>query len=252
MSLARIPLTFLVCCAFKKCLTPPNPPAARSERLKTNFMESEWHTQWSTFYATVCLPTLTLTEADNTQRLQWVVGIVEIATIIAWNFPSSDISQVILSLLVMQGSKPEALHLTPVIVLGGIMIIIGSLIRFITYRYLGEFFRFEASIQRNHKLVTGGPYSIVRHPGYTGLLISHSGWFLWQLSEGSWIRESGLLDTVQGKFVVLSYTVSVILGGLYLVLMRMSNEDEALRKHFGKQWDDWAKRVPYYVVPGIY
>jgi len=60
------------------------------------------------------------------------------------------------------------------------------------------------------------------------------------------------LDTVQGKFAVLSYTLLVILGGLYLVLMRMSKEDEALRKHFGKQWEDWAKNVPYYVVPGIY
>jgi protein-S-isoprenylcysteine O-methyltransferase Ste14 len=152
----------------------------------------------------------------------------------------------------MKGGRPEGLQLTPIIALGGMMIITGSLIRLATYRYLGQFFRFEASIQRNHKLVTGGPYSIVRHPGYTGLLISHSGWFLWQFWEGSWVRESGLLDTMQGKFTVLSYTFLVILGGLYLVLMRMSKEDEALRKHFGKQWEDWAKNVPYYVVPGIY
>jgi len=43
MSLSRIPLTFLVCWAFKKCITPPNPPAAKSERLITNFMEIEWY-----------------------------------------------------------------------------------------------------------------------------------------------------------------------------------------------------------------
>jgi protein-S-isoprenylcysteine O-methyltransferase Ste14 len=181
-----------------------------------------------------------------------MAGIAEIATILAWNFRSSDLSQSILSLLLMKGGRPEGLQLTPIIALGGMMIITGSLIRLATYRYLGQFFRFEASIQRNHKLVTGGPYSIVRHPGYTGLLISHSGWFLWQFWEGSWVRESGLLDTMQGKFAVLSYTLLVILGGLYLVLMRMSKEDEALRKHFGKQWEDWAKNVPYYVVPGIY
>jgi hypothetical protein len=53
MSLARIPVTFLVCWAFKKCITPPNPPAAKSERLITNFMEIEWYTQRSPFYATV-------------------------------------------------------------------------------------------------------------------------------------------------------------------------------------------------------
>jgi hypothetical protein len=26
----------------------------------------------------------------------------------------------------------------------------------------------------------------------------------------------------------------------------------ALRKQFGKTWDDWAERVPYSVFPGIY
>ena len=181
-----------------------------------------------------------------------MAGIAEIMTILAWNFRSSAVSQAILSLLVMKGGRPERLQLTPIIALGGIMIITGSLIRLVTYRYLGEFFRFEASIQRNHKLVTGGPYSIVRHPAYTGLLFSHSGWFLWQFWKGSWVRESGLWDTAQGKFVTLSYAVIMILGTLYLVLTRMSNEDEALRKQFGKQWEDWAKKVPYYVVPGIY
>jgi len=177
---------------------------------------------------------------------------VEIATILAWNFPSSDLSQKIVSLLVMKGGRPEALQLTPMIALGGIVLITGSLIRLVTYHYLGKFFRFEASIQRDHKLVTGGPYSIVRHPGYTGLIISYLGWFVWQFWEGSWVRESGLWNTAQGKLATLSYTVIMIFGSLYLVLMRMSNEDEALRKHFGEQWEDWAKKVPYYVVPGIY
>ena len=163
-----------------------------------------------------------------------MAGIAEITTILAWNFRSSAVSQAILTVLVMKGGRPEGLQLTPIIALGGMMIITGSLIRLVTYRYLGEFFRFEASIQHNHKLVTGGPYSIVRHPGYTGLLISHSGWFLWQLWEGSWVRESGLWDTAQGKFVTLSYAVIMIIGTLYLVLTRMSNEDEALRKQIGR------------------
>ncbi|KIM38671.1 hypothetical protein M413DRAFT_29915 [Hebeloma cylindrosporum] len=69
MSLARIPLTFLVCWAFKKCVTPPNPPAARSERMPTNFMEFEWYTQRSSFYSTT---------------IQWMAGILEIVTILAW------------------------------------------------------------------------------------------------------------------------------------------------------------------------
>ncbi|KAF8967266.1 hypothetical protein BDZ97DRAFT_543557 [Flammula alnicola] len=132
------------------------------------------------------------------------------------------------------------------------MVITGTLIRVITYRYLGRFFRFEASIQRDHQLVTGGPYSIVRHPSYTGLLISHPGWFLWQFGRGSWVRESGLFNTVVGKAIVLSFAGLVILGTLYLTLTRMSNEDKALRKQFGAQWDQWASKVQYAVFPGIY
>ena len=181
-----------------------------------------------------------------------MAGIVEIATILAWNFRSSTLSQRILALLVMKGGRPEGLQLTPMITLGGMMMITGTLIRLITYHYLGEFFRFEASIQPNHRLVTDGPYSIVRHPAYTGILISHSGWFLWQFWEGSWVRESGLWDTAQGKLATLSYTIIMILGSSYLVLSRMSNKDEALRKQFGKRWEDWAKKVQYYLLPGIY
>ena len=177
-----------------------------------------------------------------------MAGIMEIATILAWNLRSSTLFQAILSLLVMKGGTPEGLQLTPLITLGGMMMMTGSLIRLVTYQYLGEFFRFEASIQPNHKLVTSGPYSIVRHPGYTGMLISHSGWFLWQFGEGSWVRESGLWDTTLGKFVTVSYAIAVILGALYLVLGRMSNEDRALREQFGKRWDDWAKKVPYCIV----
>lgn len=43
-----------------------------------------------------------------------------------------------------------------------------------------------------------------------------------------------------------------MLGHLGVTLGRMKMEDAALRAQFGKEWDDWAKRVPYSVIPGIY
>lgn len=136
--------------------------------------------------------------------------------------------------------------------IGGAMIVAGTLIRLTTYRYLGKFFKFEASIQKDHQLVTGGPYAFVRHPSYTGLILSHPGWVLWHFGEGSWVRESGMWNTFAGKFVILGFFVSIICGMLYLVLMRMKNEDDALRKQFGKNWDTWAKNVPYFLIPGVY
>ena len=54
-----------------------------------------------------------------------------------------------------------------------------------TYRQLGRFFVFEASIQKDHELIVSGPYSVVRHPSYTGFFMVAGGWFLWNLSKGS-------------------------------------------------------------------
>ena len=35
------------------------------------------------------------------------------------------------------------------------------------------------------------------------------------------------------------------------LLLRMSREDEALKKVFGDEWDDWARTVPYSLIPWI-
>jgi len=64
--------------------------------------------------------------------------------------------------------------------------------------------------------------------------------------------ESGLWNTMLGKlFVVIYFGVLNTLGS-FLLMSRMSKEDIALRNQFGKKWDDWAKRVPYSIFPGIY
>ena len=121
-----------------------------------------------------------------------------------------------------------------------------------TYRHLGRFFRFEASIQKDHELIVSGPYSIVRHPSYTGILLIFGGLFPWYLSRGSWIMESGLLNTMLGRLLVVIYFGVFNILGTFFLLTRMPKEDIALRDQFGKKWDDWAERVPYSIFPGIY
>ena len=131
--------------------------------------------------------------------------------------------------------------------------VFGTCIRLITYRHLGRFFRFEASIQRDHELIVSGPYSVVRHPSYTGGILMICGLFPWHLSEGSWFMESGSFqwNTMLGGFFLVLY-FGAILSIVFFALARMSKEDKALRNQFGKKWDDWAKRVPYSIFPGIY
>ena len=141
-------------------------------------------------------------------------------------------------------SKAAAVGLT--------LIVLGTWIRLMTYRHMGRFFRFEASIQKDHELIVSGPYSVVRHPAYTGFILVSVGGLPWQLSKGSWIVESGLWNSMSGKLLVVIYfgAVSFLLSSLALV--RLKKEDTALRNQFGEKWDDWAKRVPYSLFPGIY
>ena len=175
----------------------------------------------------------------------------EIATILASATPSWPISKAVLSLFVWSGSKPANLRISNSAALGVLLIVLGTLIRLMTYRHLGRFFRFEASIQKDHELIVSGPYSAVRHPSYTGLMLVYFGCIPWHLSKGSWVRESGVWSTTFGEiFVMIYFSINIL--NTYLVLERMSKEDEALRNRFGAKWDDWAKRVPYSIFPGIY
>jgi protein-S-isoprenylcysteine O-methyltransferase Ste14 len=33
---------------------------------------------------------------------------------------------------------------------------------------------------------------------------------------------------------------------------RLLQEDEVLKKSFGKEWDEWASRVRWRIMPGVY
>jgi len=237
MSLAKVPLVLLFSLSFKRCLTSPNPAPPKSESISQKTFNAAWYTQKLLGYAT---------------SLQLLACFAEIATILAARNPGSRLSKSILHTLLFQGGNAANLRVSPATFVGLVMMISGTLIRVTTFRYLGKFFRFEASIQRDHELITGGPYSIVRHPSYTGMLISHPGWFLWQFGAGSWVRESGLWNNLAGKAAVSSFAVVVILGTLNLTLGRMASEDKALKSRFGAQWDLWASRVRYLVIPGVY
>ncbi|PPR01022.1 hypothetical protein CVT26_015623 [Gymnopilus dilepis] len=236
MSLLKIPFILVASYAFVKGFSPPQPPATKEERFKTHGFETLWYSK---------------TPAPGS-RLTFMAGLMESATIIAWNYQSHPISRTILSSLVFSGGRPDKLYLSKTSAIGFGMMLTGSLIRQSAYKHMGRYFRFQASIQKDHKLITTGPYSVVRHPSYIGLLVMHLGWVLWYSGDGSWVRESGLWNTVAGKAVVLTYVFGLLCGSLYVTLARMGHEDEALRKTFGKEWDDWAKKVPYKIIPGIY
>ncbi|KAF8186405.1 hypothetical protein BJ912DRAFT_971704, partial [Pholiota molesta] len=217
MSLAKIPVIALTSWAFKKCIAPPNPPPPKDSKIiRSNRAETEWYSYVVTQYAA---------------HLQYLIGFLEITTILASTYPAPN------------------LRLSPANIMGAALILAGARLRLAAFRHMGALFTFGASIHPAHRLVTAGPYAAVRHPSYTGMLLSHPGWFLWQLARGAWVRESGLLGTAVGKVAVGAYAVFIVVFPLYLVLSRMEVEDRALRERFGREWDEWAGRVRYRVIP---
>lgn len=78
--------------------------------------------------------------------------------------------------------------------LGSVMVALAGLLRVRCYRALGHLFTFHLSVRKDHRLVTRGPYAVVRHPSYTAILISFAGVLITHMSSGSWLRGSGLLD----------------------------------------------------------
>ena len=84
--------------------------------------------------------------------------------------------------------------------------------------------------ERNHFVITDGPYRYVRHPGYMGYII---------ISIASPIMLGSLSALFPGAFVVLGY------------LARTIFEDVTLQRHL-KGYYNYAKKVPYRLFPGVW
>ncbi|KAJ8089057.1 hypothetical protein PM082_014305 [Marasmius tenuissimus] len=216
--------------------TPPNSPLPAAGTVIPDWRER--------FLKSLAIPSRFL------RFLSWSAMFMEFGAVVASLIPDGPISRVILFLLVPSGDCMSRIRITPVLILGNLLTLLGTALRLSCYRALGSFFTFELRIQEHHQLVTSGPYSVVRHPSYTGLIMTVVGAFA-SHSSGSWVSNCGVLETSGGKLLTIVWTF--IAGAVVLSLfLRVPREDEMLRKTFGSQWTEWTRRVPYRLVPGIY
>lgn len=107
---------------------------------------------------------------------------------------------------------------------------LGGALRLWPVYVLGSRFSGLVAIQPGHRLVTTGPYTFVRNPSYTGLLINTLGWSL-----------------------AFRSVLGVALTALTLVplIARMRSEEALLRSQFGKEFDDYAARTKR-LIPWLY
>ena len=90
-------------------------------------------------------------------------------------------------------------------------------------RALGRNWSARVTIGAKQELIVAGPYRIVRHPIYSGLLFALIGTAI----------IAGNLNALVGFLLILAS-----------VLIKLQREESALRDHFGEAYAEYAARVP--------
>ncbi|KAK7683607.1 hypothetical protein QCA50_013445 [Cerrena zonata] len=244
-SLIRLATTAINMALVYRAGTPPNPPAKAEARQKYEADKStkdimSSHVWW-------IMPTLLL--------ILFFPNLIESYVILTSHFPALSTPHLIDTIVNYASPPPNAIdriRFSSTFLLGSLLLIFGAAIRISCYYYLGKHFTFELSVHDDHKLVTSGPYSIVRHPSYSGNFLIVVGSLACQWGEGSWWREFGIGETTIGRawntammFILVTYTVVVL-------VRRTDKEDRMLRKEFKGQWDEWSKQTPCKLIPGVY
>ncbi|KAG5640698.1 hypothetical protein DXG03_007484 [Asterophora parasitica] len=141
------------------------------------------------------------------------------------------------------------LSLTPLFTLGVLAVVLGTYIRLDCFRALGPLFTFDLTIHPAHTLITSRFYAHVRHPAYTGSMLVVAGLALSHLSSGAWMTSCGPLGVVPRAAGVVwaAWWVWTVAVGL----SRAQAEDREMQRVFGKEWEAYARAVPWWFVPGI-
>ena len=93
---------------------------------------------------------------------------------------------------------------------------------------LGKQWSLAARVLEGHKLVTQGPYNVVRNPIYTGMF-------------------GMLLATGLAVSHWLGLSIAIVIFAIGTSI-RVRSEEKLLREAFGREFDDYARRVPA-VIP---
>ena len=136
-------------------------------------------------------------------------------------------------------------------VIGCLTTVASGTLRLACYKTLGSLFTFELTLRSDHRLVTRGPYSFVRHPSYSGVVLGVIGTLLVHFGPGSWWARAGWQSTLLGQVYAMCWWAMEVYV-LSSIMARAPTEDALLKKEFGAEWDAWAARVPYRVIPGVF
>ena len=105
---------------------------------------------------------------------------------------------------------------------GAAITAVGLLFAVCGRHHLGSNWSQSVTVKQNHELITSGPYSLVRHPIYTGLLLGFLGS---AVARGEW---RGLL------------AVALLFGVLW---RKLRLEEKWMRAQFGDVYESYSRQV---------
>jgi len=114
---------------------------------------------------------------------------------------------------------------------GMALMVIGITIRFLAIFSLKTYFNANVSIHYDHRLKTDGMYRLVRHPSYTGSLLTFLGL---GVSLGNWVS-----------------LLIIFMPVLCVFLYRINLEEKVLKQNFKQVYLDYQKRTKR-LIPFIY
>lgn len=111
--------------------------------------------------------------------------------------------------------------------IGAALVLVGLLFCVWARLTLGRNWSGTVALKQDHELITGGPYLLVRHPIYTGLLLA----FL-------------------GTDLAIAQTRAVVAFLLILIalILKWRLEERWMHEQFGQAYADYAQRTPA-IVP---
>lgn len=132
---------------------------------------------------------------------------------------------------------------------GVALCILGATTKALSQRTLGYLYNSSLNLRPAHRLVMDGPYGYVRHPGYSGAILSVIGLTLAHSAQPSYFTMCGIMKVGYARLV---WTWIIWSGAWCLsLIVRATKEDKVLAERFGVEWKHWNWRVPKRFIPWI-
>lgn len=107
-----------------------------------------------------------------------------------------------------------------------IVYLIFSWIQIWSFKTLGDYYSQEIAIKKDHKIVSKGPYKIIRHPQYL----------------------SQIIVDLAGAFATLSYILfPLALIQIPFLILRASEEEKLFRKYFSEDFEAYRKKTGFMI-----